>query len=408
MSLRCSLNQTKEYRTMLSNSNVFTLLILIEYVTLFDYTLANSVLVNTHTANQTVITPNDTNITNYTLEAVAVTLTSQNVSSIIRDNQQNNLQTIYKSTHRHFLSTTKESKASTSSQSTTTATITSIISTEFPSKNPLQPKYHKLFEKNDHSIVATDINITSSPSSSVSMQSSMNQTINPDEIPLLQDNNTENVHNTSDKTNRQQMPIHKMVSSTLASEKNVSHYVGSKITIFNDKNNGKNVEIQKMVNDCDESYGCDEINTTATNRIPPNEILTNNKTISSIQIEEDNKEINNNNKMHNINSIDYDNDNNMNNMNIGGNDHTNDYHHEIVQADAPITNYEQLNQMPESTIIRSDAVYFVVAVIGGAKIWSRTLLRTLSDMGPPFSGDPLGSPLVPIFIDLPTNGRYVY
>lgn len=54
---------------------------------------------------------------------------------------------------------------------------------------------------------------------------------------------------------------------------------------------------------------------------------------------------------------------------------------------------------------RSDAVYFIVAVIGGAKIWARTLARTLHEMGPPFSGDPLGSPLRPIYVDLPTNGR---
>lgn len=54
---------------------------------------------------------------------------------------------------------------------------------------------------------------------------------------------------------------------------------------------------------------------------------------------------------------------------------------------------------------RPDAVYFIVAVIGGAKIWGRTLARTLHEMGPPFSGDPLGSPLRPIYVDLPTNGR---
>lgn len=54
---------------------------------------------------------------------------------------------------------------------------------------------------------------------------------------------------------------------------------------------------------------------------------------------------------------------------------------------------------------RSDAVYFIVAVIGGAKIWARTLARTLHEMGPPFGGDPLGSPLRPIYVDLPTNGR---
>lgn len=33
---------------------------------------------------------------------------------------------------------------------------------------------------------------------------------------------------------------------------------------------------------------------------------------------------------------------------------------------------------------RADAVYFVVAVSGGAKNWGRTLARTLLDMGAPF------------------------
>lgn len=54
---------------------------------------------------------------------------------------------------------------------------------------------------------------------------------------------------------------------------------------------------------------------------------------------------------------------------------------------------------------RTDAVYFIVAVIGGAKIWSKTLAQTLLELGPPFSGHPLGSPLRPIYVDLPTNGR---
>ena len=53
---------------------------------------------------------------------------------------------------------------------------------------------------------------------------------------------------------------------------------------------------------------------------------------------------------------------------------------------------------------RSDAVYFVVAVIGGAKTWGRTLARTLLDMGAPFS-NPQGPPLRPIYIDLPASGR---
>uniref|UniRef100_A0A182NM23 Ionotropic glutamate receptor C-terminal domain-containing protein n=1 Tax=Anopheles dirus TaxID=7168 RepID=A0A182NM23_9DIPT len=54
---------------------------------------------------------------------------------------------------------------------------------------------------------------------------------------------------------------------------------------------------------------------------------------------------------------------------------------------------------------RSDAVYFALAVNGGAKLWGRTLARTLIDMGPPF-GNPQGPPLRPIYINLPDNGRF--
>lgn len=53
---------------------------------------------------------------------------------------------------------------------------------------------------------------------------------------------------------------------------------------------------------------------------------------------------------------------------------------------------------------RLDAVYFVVALHGGEKLWGRTLARTLLDLGAPFS-NPQGPPLRPIIIDLPPNGR---
>lgn len=53
---------------------------------------------------------------------------------------------------------------------------------------------------------------------------------------------------------------------------------------------------------------------------------------------------------------------------------------------------------------RSDVVYFIVAVPGGAKSWGNTLARTLLDMGPPFES-PQGPPLRPLFVDLPQKGR---
>lgn len=75
---------------------------------------------------------------------------------------------------------------------------------------------------------------------------------------------------------------------------------------------------------------------------------------------------------------------------------------ELPQADSSTIDLStsRLPEFPQ----RNDAVYFIVAVTGGAKIWSRTLARTLIEMGTPF-GSPQGPPLRPIYIDLPANGR---
>lgn len=78
--------------------------------------------------------------------------------------------------------------------------------------------------------------------------------------------------------------------------------------------------------------------------------------------------------------------------------------HPLVAAPEPdpplIGQHSRLPEFPQ----RTDAVYFIVAVTGGAKIWSRTLARTLIDMGPPF-GSPQGPPLRPLYVDIPPNGR---
>lgn len=63
----------------------------------------------------------------------------------------------------------------------------------------------------------------------------------------------------------------------------------------------------------------------------------------------------------------------------------------------------ELGKLPEFPQ-RQDAVYFIVAVAGGAKLWGRTLARTLIDMGAPF-GSPQGPPLRPLYVDIPQNGR---
>ncbi|XP_055859129.1 uncharacterized protein LOC129921359 isoform X2 [Episyrphus balteatus] len=86
----------------------------------------------------------------------------------------------------------------------------------------------------------------------------------------------------------------------------------------------------------------------------------------------------------------------------GGHHHHSSSHHRtpvVAATDGLLSG--PLPVFPE----RSDAVYFVVAVIGGAKVWSRTLARCLMEMGPPF-GSPLGPPLRPLYVDLPANGKF--
>lgn len=72
----------------------------------------------------------------------------------------------------------------------------------------------------------------------------------------------------------------------------------------------------------------------------------------------------------------------------------------LSQVDGGAGGHQRLPVFPE----RTDAVYFVVAVVGGAKMWGRMLAKTLLDLGPPFNS-PHGPPLRPIYVDMPSNGR---
>lgn len=79
---------------------------------------------------------------------------------------------------------------------------------------------------------------------------------------------------------------------------------------------------------------------------------------------------------------------------------TNDYMAD--SATGPNDSSGRLAEFPP----RTDVVYFIVAVAGGAKTWSRQLARTLVDMGPPFNSSQ-GPPLRPLYVDLPFSGRWV-
>ncbi|KAJ6626109.1 hypothetical protein Bhyg_17276, partial [Pseudolycoriella hygida] len=73
----------------------------------------------------------------------------------------------------------------------------------------------------------------------------------------------------------------------------------------------------------------------------------------------------------------------------------------LIGITPPTDNLGVLPEFPQ----RADSVYFVVAVAGGAKMWGRTLARALLDMGHPFTS-PQGPPLRPLYVDLPSHGRF--
>lgn len=105
------------------------------------------------------------------------------------------------------------------------------------------------------------------------------------------------------------------------------------------------------------------------------------------------------------NNNDNNNKNNNNNEDDDGHGNRNSQsrkQHEKIMPENLLAQPSDLNMpvFPE----RTDAVYFIAAVPGGAKAWGNTLARTLLDIGPPFE-NPQGPPLRPIFVDLPQKGR---
>lgn len=78
----------------------------------------------------------------------------------------------------------------------------------------------------------------------------------------------------------------------------------------------------------------------------------------------------------------------------------------LQQADEPLLSFRVPEGFSEQSKQPANVVYFIVAVMGGAKIWSRTLERTLSEIAVSFNTNIDETVLKPIYIDLPANGRY--
>lgn len=75
------------------------------------------------------------------------------------------------------------------------------------------------------------------------------------------------------------------------------------------------------------------------------------------------------------------------------------------QADEPVLALSPSDMHPEALKPTTNATYFVVAVMGGAKIWSRTLSRTLSEIEASLFKNSSRASLKPIYVDLPSSGR---
>lgn len=345
---------------MLSNSNVFILLILIliKHSTLFEFTLANSVAVNARAQFD------DTKIT--TPETVTSTSSLSHAA--------------------HFIDVSQTEKT------THTQEITANIK-ETTTKDPLVTGNRKEFQsitkdslQTTRKTIDDTVTTTTTTKTSIKTTATTIPTIDHatkfNKIPSSINVRTKNGHNVSTKF--------EMVSNILANA-NTTIPSQTEISILNQMPPNKLTISSKQFNNQENL----EINSSSSKSHSVNVLncsLLMGKSNSSIkQIIEDNV---------NIKTVD--------NVN-GSNDDKNDFVNsdiQLPQSDAPSPgSIDPSNHMTESNIkTRTDAVYFVVAVIGGAKIWARTLARTLNDMGPPFN-DSMGSPLRPIYIDLPTNGR---
>lgn len=242
-------------------------------------------------------------------------------------------------------------------------------------KDPLVTGNGEKFQStNDGPISIRTITTTTT----VPSTASIGHAIELNKVQSLSNKNAENTQNVSSEF--------EMVSSTLASEALKKILYGIKSTVESalplpmSKQTSHNQNLRKISR---ENHLTNTLNSSSLMEI------SNKKSNNQITDSNDN-----------IESVDY----------IGGGDNeskidfVNSDIQQLPQSDAPsMGSLDSTDQLIDSKP-RPDAVYFIVAVIGGAKTWARTLSRTLSDMGPPFS-DPLGSPLRPIYVDLPTNGR---
>lgn len=376
---------------------------------MFESTLANSVALNARTHSE-----DDTNTT--TIETV--TATSLSIVA-------------------HFIDDSSGRTAATAATAAKTSRIQEITANikAKTTKDPLETGNHKQFQgttedpiPNHNTVTAATaaaaeeeefITDTVPTTSTIDHRTNFNQAPSTTSLSSLTNSSSKNAHNVSNKF--------EMVSSTLANASTASATPAAAALPPQTTENTK-VDLaepmrpslssssppQSTSSKQSNNRGNLEINSTKTHSMNAQNSSSSlmgksNNNNSNNQIIDDND---------NIKSVDYINGKRSSSSRSSAsssNDDKNDYVNsdiQLPQSDAPLSTGSidssaaaafETNQMKP----RPDAVYFVVAVIGGAKIWARTLARTISDMGPPFN-DSLGTPLRPIYVDLPTNGRYTH
>lgn len=426
---------------MLSNSNVFILLILIKHSTLFGFTLANSVEINKRIDNKnnnssSAIFDNTEIITAAAAEEVTTATTAKIQLNAIYgklaaphqvdeiSNQKHYDETIATVEHSKTESKNSPNSASTSTSFPPTLPLSSSSTPSLPTyhapakhvvKTPNQiPLLHKTISKTVHndslksvwpsSAVPTKVP-TPNEEAAVNTQTSFTSS-SPEEKTLV---------------NLEPFSILKLSKSNCNNSNSIKSSVNVSTIDTDDGENGnaslplstlpKQNLIEHSSNGTNANTNYSSF-TNASNKISSN---INNKTKYNYDTTDSynsNQNINVKTIKNVVHQTNFDGKSNNKSSSSSDNDDSNVVEIEVddedddeqQQADEPIQS-SQTNRMLDQWPDRSDALYFVVAVSGGEKIWSRTLARTLSEMGPPFSGGVNGPPLRPIYVDLPANGR---
>lgn len=327
-------------------------MILIKYSTLFEFTLANSLALHAHADN--IITIN--NDTKASTSETFSTLPDIGYNNDADQTSHSNEITVKVSIVR---TTTKSPLAKENLEATTTKQDPLVTGNSMRSESKI---------------------IASSTATQTFTDGQQQQNYG---VLSLRENDSNNIYNASHEFEMSNVTYHKN-KENVSYSKSVTQ--STKSLLSSNINKGINFDLNSSILDMGDTKS-NNINNNIINNNNSNNNRMNDSSCKNNEMKNNNR--NHKDKFNNIKSVEYD---------YGYTDIQ-----QLPQADAPQKDFDASNDFSVHSIERDDAVYFIVAVIGGAKVWSRTLARTLSDIGA--FVDPIGSPLKPIYVDLPANGR---